>query len=209
MITVGIVEDDKGIRETLKFYLDKDKSHFAAVYAFNSVEAFLAQIPLLSSIQIVVLDINLPGMSGIEGIKPIKELLPNADIMMMTVMDDSTSVFNSLCAGAAGYVNKETPLNKIKEAIISLSDGGSPITPAIARKVVAFFKPDKKFKEDLTPREKDIIQGIVDGLSYKLIADRLGISHDTVRKHILSTYRKLHINSKGELLAKYHKGNIT
>jgi DNA-binding NarL/FixJ family response regulator len=156
----------------------------------------------------VVLDINLPGMSGIEGIRHIREMLRKAEIMMMSVMDDSQSVFNSLCAGAAGYVDKETPLEKIKEYIVSLSQGGSPITPAIARKVVEFFKPDKKFKEDLTPREKDIIQGIVDGLSYKLIADRLGISHDTVRKHILSTYRKLQINSKGELLARYHQGNI-
>ena len=128
--------------------------------------------------------------------------------MIVSVMDDSESIFKSLCAGASGYLDKETPLEQIKEAVLQLSNGGSPITPAIARKVVACFKPERRLIEHLTPREHKIVQGIVDGLSYKLIADRLGISHDTVRKHILNTYRKLSVNSKGELLAKYHQGKL-
>lgn len=198
MITVGIVEDDKGIREALKFYLDKDKHHFGAVYAFNSVEAILAQTPLLSTIQIVVLDINLPGMSGINGIKPIKDLMPNAHIMMITVLDDDDCIYNALCSGAVGYIKKETPLDKIKDAIIALNKGEAPIPPpAIARKIVAHFKQEKKQTQSLTSIEMDIIQGIVDGLSYQLIADRMAITPDAVGKHILSTYGKLYTNTRG------------
>lgn len=205
---VAIVEDDMGIRQTLQAFLTDDPV-FSHVFAFDSVEAFLHETEKFPDLKVVLLDINLPGMSGIDGIQPIKIKLPQVEIMMVSVMDDSNSVFRSLCAGASGYIDKETPLEQIRESVILLSKGGSPITPAIARKVVDFFKPSKKFVENLTPREHDIVQGIVDGLSYKLIADRLDISVDTVRKHILSTYRKLQINSKGELLAKFHQGNIS
>jgi DNA-binding NarL/FixJ family response regulator len=204
---VAIIEDDMGIRQTLQTFL-YDDTNFSSVYAFDSVEAFLAASTKFPDLSVVLLDINLPGMSGIEGIEPIKKIFPQVEIMMLSVMDDSNSVFRSLCAGASGYLDKETPLEQIKESVILLSKGGSPITPAIARKVVEFFKPQKKYVESLTPREHDIVKGIVDGLSYKLIADRLDISVDTVRKHILSTYRKLQINSKGELLAKLHSGGL-
>ncbi len=207
MINLAIVEDNASIRDSLFQYLSMDKINFSNIYTYNSVEDLLA-IPVNSiAIDIVLLDINLPGMSGIKGIAYIKEKYSKAEIMMVSVMEDSESVFNSLCAGAAGFITKDTALEKIKESIITLFKGGSPITPHIARKVVEFFNPKKKFKDDLTPRERDIVQGIVDGLSYKMIADRLNISHDTVRKHILSTYRKLQINSKGELIAKFHRGD--
>lgn len=207
MIVLGIVEDDNGIRESLVEYL-KTEPEFETVFAERGVEEFLQNIHKHPTPDIVLLDINLGGMTGIEGIPFIKEALPNVEIMMISVLGDSNSIFKSICAGATGYIDKETPLNKIKEAIITLSEGGSPITPAIARKMVDFFSPKKTFSEDLTARERDIIQGIVDGLSYKMIADRLNISMDTVRKHILKTYRKLQINSKGELLAKFHQGKI-
>src|SRR4051812_6721234 len=117
---IAIIEDDTGIRQTLQTYLSADKI-FAKVYDFNCVENFLSDAYLFPDLSIVLLDINLPGMSGIEGIDHIKKLLPRIEIMMVSVMDDSNSVFKSLCAGASGYIDKETPLEKIKESVILLS----------------------------------------------------------------------------------------
>ena len=154
---------------------------------------------------VFLLDINLPGLSGIEGIPMIKERVENAEIIMISVLSDTQSIFNAICAGASGYIDKEVPLSQIKESILALRQGGSPITPSIARKVFDYFQPQNQVEEQLTDREQSVVRGIVDGLSYKLIADRLGISIDTVRKYIKSVYGKLHINSKGELIAKYHK----
>ena len=124
--------------------------------------------------------------------------------MMLSVKNDNESVFLSLQAGADGYLGKETSLDKIKEAIIDLKNGGSPITPVIARKVFDFFNSQNSVVEDLNEREKQVVKGIVNGLSYKLIAIEYHVSIDTVRKYIKSVYRKLQINSKGELIAKYH-----
>jgi DNA-binding NarL/FixJ family response regulator len=151
-----------------------------------------------------VLDINLPKKSGIELIPIIKNQFPEVSILMLSINNDNESVFFSLQAGADGYLGKETPLEKIKEAIIDLRNGGSPITPVIARKVFDFFNSRNTIVEDLNEREKQIVQGIVDGLSYKLIAFENNISIDTVRKYIKTVYKKLQINSKGELISKYH-----
>lgn len=125
--------------------------------------------------------------------------------MILSVNNDNESVFRSLQAGADGYLGKETPLEKIKETIVDLHKGGSPITPAIARKVFNFFNTTSHITETLTDREHQVVQGIVNGLSYKLVAAELNISIDTVRKYIKSVYRKLQINSKGELMARYHE----
>jgi DNA-binding NarL/FixJ family response regulator len=209
-LKIGIIEDDKGIRETLYNFLQNEPD-VAFVLAADSVEQFIDMITSIEPNEkpnILLLDINLPGISGIEGIPKLKALMPDSDIIMNSVMQDSSSVFHSLQAGASGYIDKEFTLDKIKEAIVTLSKGGSPMTPAIARMIVEFFNPNKQFDEQLTDREKDIAHGIVDGLSYKLIADRHSISIDTVRKHIRKIYKKLQINSKGELIHKFHKGNF-
>ena len=205
MLNLGIIEDDEEIRESLVASLMVEKE-FENIIDFGSVEDFFLKLKNGPKPDIILLDINLPGMSGIEAIPKIKQLLPNVSIIMNSVMSDHNSIFYSLCAGASGYIDKETSLEKIKEAIITMSNGGSPMTPSIARKVVEYFNPKKKFTEDLTPREREIVDAIVSGLSYKLTADRLKISLDTVRKHINRIYRKLQINSKGELIARFHRG---
>ena len=203
-IKLGIVEDDLEIRETLVNYFIKDQERIDAVKSFDSVEAILNCTDSLDN-YIILLDINLPGMSGVEGIFHIKNSWPHCEIIMLSVQSDSTHIFKSICAGASGYIEKGTSMLQIKEAIIALNEGGSPITPAIARKLFDYFQPNKQLAEKLTPREQDVVQGLVDGLSYKLIASRLDVSIDTVRKYIRRIYAKLHINSKGELLAKYHQ----
>jgi DNA-binding NarL/FixJ family response regulator len=205
-IQLAIVEDDKHIRQLLMDYFEKDKTQFVEVLSFNSVEEIL-NYPANLDKYIVLLDINLPGMSGVDGIFYIKQKWSMIEIIMISVLSDSNNIFKSICAGASGYLDKDTPLSKIKEAIIDLSQGGSPITPAIARKVFEFFQPNKKLTEDLTKRERDVVQGLVEGLSYKLIAAKLEVSIDTVRKYIRKIYSKLQVNSKGELLAMYRQIN--
>lgn len=205
-IQLAIVEDDKHIRQLLMDYFEKDKTQFVEVLSFNSVEEIL-NYPANLDKYIVLLDINLPGMSGVDGIFYIKQKWSMIEIIMISVLSDSNNIFKSICAGASGYLDKDTPLSKIKEAIIDLSQGGSPITPAIARKVFEFFQPNKKLTEDLTKRERDVVQGLVEGLSYKLIAAKLDVSIDTVRKYIRKIYSKLQVNSKGELLAMYRQIN--
>lgn len=205
MIHLGIIEDDEGIRETLIASLQNEKE-FDKIIGAPSVEDFFFILEKGPEPDIILLDINLPGMSGIEAIPKLKQRLPEVSIIMNSVMSDHNSIFYSLCAGASGYIDKETSLEKIKEAIIVMSNGGSPMTPSIARKVVEYFNPQKKFTEDLTAREREIVEAIVSGLSYKLTADKLKISLDTVRKHINRIYRKLQINNKGELIARFHRG---
>ena len=203
-ISLAIVEDDKDIKQTLESYFNRDEDNFLTVVCFNSMEEFLAS-PINFNHFVVLLDINLPGISGIDGIFHIKQRHPQSEIIMISVLSDSNNIFKAICAGASGYLDKDTPLSKIKEAIIDLSNGGSPITPAIARKVFDFFKPSTKLTEDLTKRERDVVQGLVEGLSYKLIASKLEVSIDTVRKYIRKIYKKLHVNSKGELLTMYRQ----
>ncbi len=203
-IDLAIVEDDKAIRSILVNYFEKDGAYFNSVISFNCVEDILSCESDLEN-HIILLDINLPGMSGVDGIFHIKNKWPMSEIIMISVLSDSNNIFKSICAGASGYLDKDTPLSKIKEAVVALSEGGSPITPAIARKVFDYFQPNKNLAEDLTKRERDVVQGLVEGLSYKLIAVKLEVSIDTVRKYIRRIYSKLHVNSKGELLAIYRQ----
>jgi DNA-binding NarL/FixJ family response regulator len=202
MIKLAIVEDNKETIDALKTYFEAS-DNFHSVQIANNVEEFIEQLDSGYYPDIVLQDIQLPGKSGIEAIQIYKEKIPDTKILMNSVLQNSETVFAAICAGALGYIEKGYSLEKIKEAIISLYQGGSPMSPGIARHVVNFFNPSKKFEEKLTSREQEIVQGIIDGLSYKLIADRLNISIDTVRTYITRIYRKLQINSKGELLARY------
>jgi DNA-binding NarL/FixJ family response regulator len=202
VIRLLLIEDDLYIQQALQQYMNY-QSEFSLVGVFSTAEEFEQQ-PSQMHPDVVILDINLPGKSGIEMIPVVKALYKDASILMLSVNNDNESVFRSLQSGADGYLGKETPLEKIKEAIIDLHSGGSPITPAIARKVFNFFNTRNHVIETLNEREQQVVQGIVNGLSYKLVAAELGISIDTVRKYIKSVYRKLQINSKGELMARYH-----
>jgi DNA-binding NarL/FixJ family response regulator len=148
---------------------------------------------------IYLLDIVMPEMNGIEAIDRILKLFPNAAIIMNTIKDDSETIFKALQLGASGYIDKQSFEMNFKEVFESIENGGAYMTPKIARQVITFFNQPKNISEQLTEREKDIVNGILDGLSYKLIADRYSIAIDTVRMNVKKIYRKLKINSKSEL----------
>ncbi len=208
MILVGIVEDDNQIRGLLHQYLDRQPG-FSCTLVHNSVESFRKGLSPENQPDVLLMDIGLPGMSGIDGMKLIKRDYPDIDIIMLTVYNDPDKIFQSLCAGATGYLLKNTPLEEIKEGIELLTLGGSPMSPQIARKVIDFFNTEKKaISSPLSEKEKEIVIGLVDGLSYKLIADRMSISLETVRFHIKNIYRKLHVHSKAEVISKSLKGEI-
>jgi len=212
MITLGIIEDDKDIRTGLQKYLSH-QSNLLCDVAAGSVEEFLEKTRDTELPDVILSDIGLPGMSGIDGIRLLKEKDPEVDIIMVTVYNDWQKIFDSLKAGASGYLVKNTPLTEIKKAIETVHNGGSVMSPEIARKVMEFFNPSPSQQEKagdavLTPKEKQIVIGLVDGLSYKLLADRMDVSIDTIRFHIKNIYKKLHVNSKTEVISKSLRGEI-
>lgn len=201
-IALAIVEDDPIIRESLRTFLGGDPQ-FDLMYTAVSMEDFLHTLEQDTRVvpSVIMLDIQLPGQSGIEGIPAIKKLRPGVDIIMLTTFEESDKIFAALCAGACSYLSKRISLVTIRDAIVTVHRGGSYMSPSIARKVVEHFAPIPK-KEDgpLTSRQQEIVDCIVNGLSYKMAADKLGISLDTVRTHIKHIYQILEINSKGELI---------
>ncbi len=206
--SVVIIEDVEDIRTNLKEFLE-GQDRIASVLAFNSMEDFFEQGAIKNPPDVVLNDIGLPGMNGIDGIKTIRKLFPDTDIIMLTVFSDNEKIFSSICAGATGYALKGTPLPDIYKAIIQIKNGGSFMSPSIARKVMNFFIPEKKYQfEGLTPKEKEIVEALTEGLSYKLIASKLNVSMDTVRFHIKNIYRKLHVNSKSEVISKAYRGEL-
>lgn len=210
MAIIGIVEDNIKIRDLIQRYLDMQEDMDCPV-AKDSVEEMLDYLEKHQAPDVMLMDIQLPGMSGIKGMEIIKSKYPDIDIIMLTIYHDSHKIFDSLKAGASGYLLKHTSLPEIKESIDNLLKGGAPMSPQIARKVITHFNdqaPQKNPDSMLTDREQDIVNGLVDGLSYKLIADRFDISIDTVRAHIRNIYKKLHVNSKAEVIAKSLRGEI-
>ncbi len=206
MKNIGIIEDDAELKDLLQKYLNR-QDNFNCEIAEESVELFLESSDDFNP-DVIISDIGLPGISGIDGIKILKEKFPNAEIVMLTVHDDSESVFQSLCNGASGYLLKNASIEEIKKSIDILSSGGAPMSPNIARSVIEYFSPKKKLKSPISDREREIVDGLVEGLSYKMIAGKLEISIDTVRQHIRNIYRKLNVNCKAEVIAKSYKGEI-
>lgn len=207
-ISLAVVEDIADIRNGLKEYFSM-QPEFTSVEVFGNMEDMLDRLHSGYIPDVILSDIGLPGIDGINGIKLISAISPDTDVIMLTVFMDGDKIFNALCAGATGYLLKGTPMPEIQKAIMEIYGGGSYMSPSIARKVVEHFKtPTQKANAQLTDREKDVIHGLLDGLSYKLIADRLNVSMDTVRFRIKSIYKKLHVNSKGEILSKALKGEI-
>ena len=206
-LALAIVEDIEDIRTGLADYF-RAQPEFTDVLAVDGMEAFFDAMAAGYMPEVVLSDIGLPGMNGIEGIKKIKEGFPETDVIMLSVFNNSERIFKSICAGATGYALKDTPLPELKKAVLDVRAGGSYMTPSIARKVMEYFTPKKSAGDALTPKEKQIVVAMTEGLSYKLIADRLSLSIDGVRFHIKNIYRKLQVNSKAEVIGKYHKGEL-
>jgi len=205
VIILGIIEDQTAIREALCEYLGA-QPEFACVLCAASHEEFMAGLAGLAEPPSLVLsDIGLPGRSGIEGLAVLRQVLPEAQVLMLSVYTDAERVFEALRQGAVGYLEKTTPLPLLKEHLLQVAAGGSPMSPSVARHVARYFaalRPASPLPAGLTARELEIVRGIEDGLSYKLIAERLHLSLDTVRSHIRQVYRKLEVNSKSEILIK-------
>ncbi|MFK7935330.1 MAG: DNA-binding response regulator [Saprospiraceae bacterium] len=206
-VAMGIIEDDPYLQENLHDFFDLQPDIDVKTVC-GSVEDFLHLPKTQKQIDLLLLDIGLPGMDGIAGISYIHDQLPNLDIIILTSFDDADKIFNALKAGAVSYLTKKTPLPKIRDVVITVSRGGSYMSPEIARKVVGYFNPSPQVRERLTPRQNDIVDGLVKGLSYQKIADHLYISVETVRDHIKKIYRKLQVNSKAEVIRLRMEGRL-
>ncbi|KAA9327142.1 response regulator transcription factor [Hymenobacter busanensis] len=203
---LAIIEDDPAIRQSYVTYLCA-QPEFDCVLVAGSVEEFLEELPSARQPpRLVLSDIGLPGLTGIEGVGRIRRVLPKAEVVLITVYADPERLFQALCAGAVGYLLKSTMLRDVKTALLEVLDGGSPMSPAIARHIVRHFQPAPSPSEILTARELQLVQAIEEGLSYRLVAERLGISINTVRTFIRRIYDKLQVNSKAELLARHRPG---
>ena len=203
-IKVSIIEDDDWIRENLTNQIASTDG-FTCLGGYRNGEEAVAQIPRQAP-DVILVDINLPKMNGIECVRKLKPLLPNTQILMLTVYEDSDKIFKSLLAGANGYLLKRTPQAEIIEAIADVHRGNSPMTGHIARKVVQYFNQRGTAEneiEKLSKREREVLDRLAEGISYKEIADVLSLSIDTVRMHIKGIYSKLHVHSRGEAVAKY------
>lgn len=206
-IKVAIVEDDEGIRTSLAALVRRAPTlHLAGGYA--NAEIALKEIPRHLP-DVVLMDINLPGMNGVECVRHLKASLPAVQFLMLTVYEDSDSLFNSFKAGASGYLLKRTASARLLEAIRDVHGGGSPMTPQLARRMVQFFsKPaeDTTSMAGLTPGEKEFLDQLAHGYAYKEIAGRMNISIDTVRSYVRTVYEKLHVHSRTEAVVKYLRG---
>lgn len=208
MIKVSIVEDDAGIRESLAILINGAPG-FRCINTFANAEAALKQIPL-DWPDVILMDINLPKMSGIELVAKLKAMHPTIQVIMLTVYADNEKIFKSLKAGASGYLLKQTPPNEILDAITDVQRGGSPMSNSIARQVVLYFqqRPPANETENLSKRELEILGHLAKGYQYKEIADTLSLSVLTVRAHIRNIYEKLHVHSRTEAVVKYLQGDV-
>jgi DNA-binding NarL/FixJ family response regulator len=207
MIQIALIEDDLMVRNYLAAFFLAQKDLDCRIVA-ASVEDFFKQAATVEHLDIVLTDIGLPGKSGIEAIPEIKKRFPDVAVIILSVYIDSDRIFKALCAGAVGYLQKDTAMEEILECIHVISKGGAVMSPIIARKVVDYFAPKRSFSELLTAKEQQVITAMVEGLSYKMIGVRLGISLETVRQHIKNIYRKLQVNSKTEVIIKSLKGEL-
>ncbi len=206
MINICVVEDDLVTRESLIAYINQ-YPNLELVFAANSAEDGIRDLRRMGRhADVLLLDIGLPGMSGLESISTFKQINPQLDIIMFTTYEEEDKIFSALCNGACSYISKRTPLKTIMESIVTVYNGGSYMSPSIARKIVNHFKPKpvKKPAYELSDRQIQIINCLMDGLSYKMIAAELNISIDTVRSHIKKIYRQLQVNSSMELVKKYN-----
>lgn len=202
-IRVMLIEDLREVRESLTILID-GTGGFACVGSYRTMEEALARTGRERP-DVILTDIGLPGMSGIEGIEHLRTLYPAAPILALTVYDDNSNVFNALCAGASGYLLKNTPPARLLESLREVVGGGAPMSPEVARRVVELFRefrPPENADCRLTPQETEILRLLVKGHHYKTAAEQLGISTSTVSFHLKNIYQKLQVHSKTEAVAK-------
>ncbi len=199
-ITVAIVEDNNDIREAMRVLIN-GSAGFSCTNVFSTADEAVVELPKFIS-NIILMDIQMPGMKGIECVSILKEKMPDSHFMMVTVFEDDDNIFNALKAGASGYILKRTSPAQILEAIKEMYYGGSPMSPEIARRVVISLQKTKNNTEILTNREKEILDFLAKGFLYKEIATELDISYETVKKHIQNIYEKLQVQNKVEALNK-------
>lgn len=201
-IFVAIIEDNTAVREGLAFVIDTTEG-FKCVGKYTSCEDALEGI-IDERPDVVLMDIGLPGMSGIAGVRILKSKYPDIEVLMLTIYENNEQVFEAICAGADGYLLKTTPPAELLEAIRQVTQGGAPMSPAISRKVLEMFQHSQSGSAEqfeLSERELEILHFLVQGNSYKVIAQKLSISAHTVNFHVKNIYRKLHVNSKSEAVA--------
>ncbi len=205
-ITVSIVEDNEQLRGTLARVLNRSEG-FRCLSQYGDAESALQGLPK-DRPQVVLMDINLPGMNGVECVRQLKQAAPELQIMMLTVYEDTENIFNALAAGASGYLLKRTKSAELLDAIKEVQRGGSPMTTHIARKVVLSFQkagPATQPTEDLSQREREVLDCLSQGFLYKEIAEKLGISYETVHTYIRRIYEKLQVRTRTEAVAKFLK----
>lgn len=204
MITVSIVDDEKGLRDSIATFINGSPG-FRCVSAYSSAEEALNKLPT-DKPEVVLMDINMAGMSGIECVQRLKAAAPELQVVMLTVYEDTDKIFKALAAGATGYLLKRLTPEELLQAIREVREGGSPMSNSIARKVVASFQKSSPIDEGtapLSPREATVLDSMAKGLTYKQTADQLGISIATIRTYIRRIYEKLHVQSRTEAVAKY------
>jgi RNA polymerase sigma factor (sigma-70 family) len=206
-ITVSLVEDNEQLRNTLARVVSRAEG-FECLSHYGSAEAALEALPK-DKPQVVLMDINLPGMNGVECVRKLKQSLPSAQVIMLTAYEDTDNIFNALAAGASGYLLKRTKSAELLEAIKDVLKGGSPMTTHIARKVVQSFQQSaasQQSTETLSTREREVLDCLAKGLIYKEIAEKLGISYETVHTYIRRIYEKLQVRTRTEAVAKFLQG---
>lgn len=202
-IKVIIFDDNDSLRDSVAMLL-QDNADFTLAGSYPHCLDVIKNITDTRP-DVVVMDIDMPGMNGIEGVRLIRNNFPTVQVLMLTVFDDEEKVFAAIKAGAAGYILKNAQPNKLLHAISEIYNGGAPMTPGIARKVLQQFQtilPEEVKDYHLSSREKEVLSLLVDGLSYKMIAGKLNITYDTVRAHMKKIYEKLHVASMTEAVAK-------
>jgi DNA-binding NarL/FixJ family response regulator len=203
-IKVSIVEDNRKISEGMAFLINSSETA-QCISTHRTAEDALKQIPVLQP-NVILMDIKLPQMSGIDCTRKLKEMMPEVQILMLTMYEDSDLVFKSILAGASGYLVKRTSAAKILEAIEEISSGASPMSGRIARMMVEYFRNMKRSApelENLSKREQAVLELLAKGYRYKEIADELKMAFDTVRTHLRNIYEKLHVHSRTDAVAKY------
>lgn len=210
MIRIVLYEDNSKLRENLTLLID-GSAEFEVCGAFKNCDRILEETANLVP-DVILMDIDMPGTNGIEGLKLVRSRYPHLPILMLTVFDDDKNVFECIKAGADGYLLKKTTPEKLLEHLRDVYNGGAPMTSSVARQVLELFarQPAGERRElyNLTEREREVLQLLVNGYSYKMIAAEIFISIDTVRSHIKKIYEKLHVNSKSEAVAKAFKDKL-